>query len=150
MEAIKIHTGLDKFLLLDRIIEYSDAMIIAERRFSKNEKFLAIEAAAQLASYHVRLKLNCEKHAFLLKVERFKYNTSEDLLSGILVLNAELKGETDRSFSYDVTGKKNGEVFFQGSVIIATSDDSATLNADQFKPYYQNSLRCLLKNTEKK
>lgn len=150
MDSINIHTGLDQFLLLDRITDFSDTDIMAEKSFSKDEKFLLIEAAAQLASYHVRLLMKCEKHAFLLKVERFNFLFSESGISGTVRLTASLENTTDRAYSYAILGNTGEKEVFQAHLIIATSDYTDEMKADQFKTYYQNSLSCLLKSTEKK
>lgn len=147
MEPVRIHTGLDQFLALDSISAYSDQWIVGEKLFQGDAPYLAIEATAQLSCYHLRLKVECQKQVFLLKMIEFKWHNAVGVLSGAFTIRADQKSESDQAALYAFTGTRNGTPVFQGQVMVAMTDE---IDGSPAKAYYQNALKRLLKPSPKR
>ncbi len=141
MERIVIHTGLDDFLLLDRIEETGPDRITGFRRFSEAPAYLAVEACAQLCALHVRYLTGFDCHAFLLGIPQCRLPDAE-ILSGEYRINATLQSRSDRAFSYNVTAE-HGSSPVSGKFMIATVPYDRKFRKEILQPHYRKVFACL-------
>jgi hypothetical protein len=149
MEQITINTGLERFVLLDKIAQVTPKYIKGSTHFSKEPIYIGMEALTQLGAMHVRYLVDFQKHAFLLKTKSFSHTsglkTDDKCLSGIYQLSGKQVSKSSNAFSYDVRAEKNNTVCFKGEFIFGTVDYG---NGDGFKrkaveTHYKKVFSCL-------
>ena len=140
-----IKTGLDHFLLIDKISGIDKDRISGERKFLKDPVFLGIEALAQLGALHVRYLFDCNKHAFLLKINKCTFLKNKKL-NGTYKINGLLTGKSDRSFLYLLNLSDSSNKIIDAELTFSTIDYNAVFKKDILKGHYEKVIKCLLKN----
>lgn len=142
METITINTGLQNFLLIDRIADVGDRNICGFKHFSKAPAFHGIEALAQLGALHARYATNFEMHAFLLKISsttiQYYYN-----LDGFFQLSGILESNSTKAFNYQLTAYSNGKVIIEGKFIFALSEYNNAFKKEMLQNHYKKVFSCL-------
>ena len=145
VDTISINTGLDGFVFPSAISKISDRKIDATVLFKQAADFIGIEVLAQTAAMHVRYLCDFNKHAFLLKVERF-----EDTLvlkSNIVYdIYGEVIAKTDFVYSCRLSMCKDGEAVNSGIVVIAVKSYDDIFKKEVLKEYYRNRLNFCMGN----
>lgn len=131
-----------KFLYIDKIKSITNQKIVAYHDSKNNEDWEFVETAAQLCSLHVRWLLNCNKHSFLLKVNRFSLNENK---AGNINLKGELWGRSSDSFKYKFYGFVNNIELFSGELVIGAVSFNHNFNKEKIKKHYKGILKCLMK-----
>ncbi|GEM_PF-519888 len=164
METIEIRSGLNDFLLLDRILECKENKLEAEKYFSCPEQYLLLESCAQAAAFHVRYLCDFDRHAFLLKIKYFqgltvpgsgfqvedhenpeRYNYTQGLeIQGRVDISAEKISSSQTTFAYQVLAWQGEEVLVRGELLIGTTEYNQDLPEDRLRPYYREAFACLL------
>lgn len=137
-----INSGLPDFLLLDAITKAGVKTIAGVRKFSQAPPWLGIEALAQLGAFHVRQLTGFQKHAFLLKINRFILPQSETL-RGRYLLQGTLVSRSSAAFGYELQAKKGKMLEFSGIFLYAAVDYDDTFTESRLHNHYLRTFRCL-------
>lgn len=141
-ETIEINSGLQSVLLLDRITAIGPSDIRGTATFDGEAVFPLIEAMAQLGAFHVRWGDGFERQAFLMKVGRCAL--PEPLPSaGLLKLQGERTGQSDRSFSYRMRAECHGTTVMAGEFWFSTVDYDERFDGARLKDHYEKVFACL-------
>ena len=164
METIEIRSGLNDFLLLDRILDCGDNKLKAEKYFSSPEQYLLLESCAQAAAFHVRYLCDFDRHAFLLKIKYFQGLTvpgslflveeresltgnsldNDSDVQGRVGISAQMISCSQSTFAYHVHAWQGEEVLVRGELLIGTTEYNQDLPEDRLRPYYREAFACLL------
>ena len=147
VNRIEVNTGLDGFVLLDRISETEAATIIGEKGYFNEPFYLGIESLAQLGAYHVRFLTGFERHAFLLKISRCTI-PSRHILNGIYLLKGTLVSQSKSAFCYALQAGKGNKVQIEGEFLYATADYDHMFNKKILQPHYRKVFACLQKKSK--
>jgi len=140
---IKINTGLEGFVLIDRITEAEPAKISGIKEFHGVPAYLGIESLAQLGAYHVRFLTRFERHAFLLKITHCRMPVAQ-VLDGRHLLCGTLMSRSDSAFVYTLEAKKEGESLIHGEFLYGTLDYDHNFKKDILQNHYRKVFSCLL------
>lgn len=145
---ITVHTGLDRFLMVDRITEVSSSRILAEKNILKTEEriFTGIETLAQTGAIHVRYLLNFRKHAFLLSIK--SYDGPAQLPSGLYTISGLCENRSRDAFEYSINAESMDGSSFKGRFLFAVSDYGRDFKRTHLEDHYRNIFSCLTKDTE--
>lgn len=130
------------FVYIDRIINISSNAISGYSKHISNY-WEYIESAAQLCSFHIRLRFNFTKHTFLLKIRNFKLFKTN---SSPIELEANISGIATNSFKFQITGFYKSETILKASVLIGTVDYDSSFNKEQISSHYRKVIKCLMKD----
>lgn len=144
INRIEINSGLEKFVLLDRILEAEDTTIIGKKRYFKDSFYLGIESLAQLGTYHVRFINDFGIHAFLLKISHCHVNGSK-ILHGEYLIDGRLINQSKSSYSYFLRAKKEDEIQIEGEFLFSTLKYNDNFNKKILEKYYRRVFSCLKK-----
>jgi hypothetical protein len=139
---ITIHTGLKRFVLVDRISRVEARAIEGIKTFFNAPVCQGVEALAQLGALHVRHLAGFERHAFLLKINRCVLPLSEALNGGCL-LYAELICQSDSAFTYELVVEQNGQKLLKAECIFAVISYDQAFQKEILKTHYQEAFSCL-------
>jgi hypothetical protein len=147
--TLTVHTGLDRFLMIDRIKEVSTSHILAEKKILKTEDriFTGIETLAQTGALHVRYLLDFSKHAFLLSIK--SYGGPVQLPSGLYTVSGLCKNRSRDAFEYILTAENIDGSTFKGQFLFAVSDYGREFKQTHLEDHYRNIFSCLTKDIEK-
>lgn len=150
MEQLKINTGLESFIMPDKIIGISENTIEAVKSFDADNLILSlkIETLAQVCALHTRYVTEFNRHAFLLKINSFS-ETSIEKVYGDYEFTGKLTGAGKSAFSYSVTSEHNNNKLFKADLIIAVTDYSDTFKQQQLSTHYRGIFSCLTTNIQK-
>jgi len=141
---IEINSGLDGFVLLDRISEAGDEIITGERRYYNDPVYLGIESLAQLGAFHVRFINDFEIHAFLLKISRCHVIGSK-ILDGKYLIDGRLISQSKSSYSYFLRAKKEERIHIEGEFLFSTLKYNNNFNKKILEKHYRRVFSCLRK-----
>ncbi len=141
---IDINTGLDGFVLLDRISEAGDEIIAGERRYYNDPVYLGIESLAQLGAFHVRFINDFEIHAFLLKINHCHVIGSK-ILHGEYLIDGRLINRSKSSYSYFLRAKKEDQIQIEGEFLFSTLKYNDNFNKKILEKHYRRVFSCLRK-----
>lgn len=150
MEQLKINTGLESFILPDKIIQITEKTIKAAKSFDAKNLILSlkIETLAQVCALHTRYVTEFKYHAFLLKISSFT-DTSIEKTYGDYEFTGVLTGAGKSAFSYSITAGQNNDALFKADLIIAVTDYSDTFKQQQLSTHYRGIFSCLTQNIQK-
>lgn len=150
MERLAINTGLQGFVMPDKITHISDRTIEAIKLFDIGNFNLItkIETLAQLCALHTRILTDFESHAFLLKIDEFT-DMSDDKELGEYSLTGKIKSSASTAVSYSVSAYFEAHVKFCATLIIARTDYSDTFNKQPLENHYRKIVECLTKDLHK-
>lgn len=149
MERLIINTGMDEFLMPERILRYTETEIETVRTVASSDDaadWIWIETAAQTAALHTRIGIDFKQHAFLLTIDRFRRTGRP---TGECRVKAVRTGAAGTAFRYDVTGTSSGDVCFSGSLMTAVTDGPSAFDQKRLSDHYKKIVSCLMKNSEK-
>ncbi len=144
---IEVNTGLDDFVLLDRITEAGDEIITGEKRYYNDPVYLGIESLAQLGAYHVRFLTGFENHAFLLKINQCTI-PPHHVLNGIYLLKGTLVSQSKSAFCYALQAGKENKVQIEGEFLYATIDYDRMFNKKILQAHYRKVFSCLQRESK--
>ncbi len=144
VNRIEVNTGLDGFVLLDRILETGDKIITGEREYYNDPVYLGIESLAQLGAYHVRFINDFEIHAFLLKINRCCVIGSK-ILYGKYLIDGRLINQSKSSYSYFLRSEKEDQMQIEGEFLFSTLKYNKNFNKKILKKHYRRVFSCLRK-----
>lgn len=144
---MKINSGLEDFVLLDKISETGAATIAGEQTYFNDPAYLGIESLAQLGAYHVRFLTGFEKHAFLLKINQCTIPASH-VLNGIYLLEGTLVSQSKSAFCYALQAGKGNKVQIEGEFLYATIDYDLMFKKEILQAHYRKVFSCLQKESK--
>jgi len=147
VSKIKINSGLDDFVLLDRITEAGDEIITGKRRYYNDPAYLGIESLAQLGAYHVRFINDFEIHAFLLKINQCIIPANH-ILNGSYLLKGTLVSQSKSAFCYALQAGKGNKVQIEGEFLYATIDYDRMFNKKILQAHYRRIFSCLQRESK--
>jgi hypothetical protein len=139
---ITINTGLDRFVLVDKIHMLDKTHIRGTRTFINTPVYLGIESLAQLGAFHVRCLIGFKRHAFLLKITRC-ITPAHEKLNGTYALTGKLVSNSASAFSYVLQAMLEGNIQMEGEFLFATTDYDHGFKKDILEKHYRNLLSCL-------
>ncbi len=147
MERLIINTGLDGFIMPDKITMLTATTIEAVKIIddANNKDYIKNETMAQICALHTRFCLDYEKHAFLLKTNEFII-TSDLTDYGEILINAEIMSSGKEAFLYNVRAFQTSTELFTGKLLIAVTDYGDTFKKEMLKEHYRNIFSCLTKD----
>jgi len=144
INRIKVNTGLEDFVLLDRISETGAATIAGKKKYFNVPVYLGIESLAQLGAYHVRFINDFEIHAFLLKISHCHVIGSK-ILHGEYLIDGRLINRSKSSYSYCLRAKKKDRVQIEGEFLFSTLKYNDNFNKKILEKHYRRVFSCLKK-----
>ncbi len=145
---IEVNTGLDGFVLVDKIIQTESQNISGIKTFVNDPAYLGLESLAQLGAYHVRFLTDFKRHAFLLKIT-YCMMPAKALLDGRYKLSGRLLSRSATAFSYFLQGEEENEIQIEGEFLFATVDYDRRFKRAALQGHYRKIFSCL-KNGSKK
>jgi hypothetical protein len=139
---IVVHSGLDGFVMLDRVLEVGVSNITGTRIFSHAPIYTGLEALAQLGAYHVRYLTGFSRHVFLIKIAHCCL-PPEKVLEGEYVLSGNLISQSDTSFCYRLNADKKGKTLMEGEFIFSSIDYDHNFKKDTLHHHYAEVFSCL-------
>lgn len=139
---INISSGLNDFLLLDRIDICRDKDLQAEKLFYCPSSYMLIEACTQAATFHARYLLNFKQHAFLLKINSLNFYSGSKL-PGSIRLEVLKINASQRTYAYRVKAFQQNELFIQGKLLIGTIEYQNRRIQVEHRDFYQKAFSCL-------
>lgn len=137
-----INTGLDNFVLIDKITEAAAGNIRGIKNFSNAPAYLSLESLAQLGAYHVRFLTRFERHAFLLKITSCTM-PAQEVIDGRYLLYGTLIGQSESAFTYKLQAKKENKTHIEGEFLYATVDYNSTFKREILQNHYRKVFSCL-------
>lgn len=146
-QTIRINTGLTSNLMIKEIQGFHSSRIWAISDINNANGpifFPVLEAMAQLGALHVRYLNNFQWHVFLVKVahiilpDRLPVPTN-----AVINLQADMLGNSDRSFSYRIQAWEKNHVVIEGDFWFSTIDYDERFNAAALQPHYRDLWTCL-------
>lgn len=144
INRIKVNTGLEDFVLLDRISEIGAATIAGKKKYFNDPAYLGIESLAQLGAYHVRFLTGFKNHAFLLKISHCHVIGSK-ILHGEYLIDGRLINRSKSSYSYLLRAKKKDQVQIEGEFLFSTLKYNDNFNKKILEKHYRRVFSCLKK-----
>jgi len=144
MNRIEINSGIEDFVLLDRISETGDKIIIGEKKYFNDPLYLGIESLAQLGACHVRFINDFEIHAFLLKIKRCCV-IGNKILHGKHLIDGRLINQSKFSYSYFLRAKKEDQIQIEGEFLFSTLKYNKNFNKKILEKHYRRVFSCLKK-----
>jgi len=143
MEKLTINTGLDRFLLLDRITDVTERTIQGIALLSEEMPvYLLVEAMAQLGAMHVRFVTDFGCHAFLLGISNLCMADTHWHPEGF-AMTGSLENRSTAGFSYTVTTEIRGGHPIAGAFLYATIPYDEMFRRDRLKHHYEKVFSCL-------
>ena len=167
---IVINTGLDSFVLIDKITEAAAGNIGGIKNFVAAPIYLGLESLAQLGAYHVRFLTRFERHAFLLKITSCTM-PAQEVIDGRYFLYGTLISRSESAFTYKLQAKKESnsplpnfnkgqnppippllkggegglldETHIEGEFLYATVDYNSTFKREILQNHYRKVFSCL-------
>ena len=137
MALIEIHSGLQHFNLLTRIDRVFSTEIGATADFNRAPAFCGLEVMAQLAALHVRHGTLFQRHAFLLKVHRYRWRPRK-ALPGCYRLTAECLSQSSDAFTYRVWALGPEDAQLDADLLIGTQAYNDEFREDILQAHYRN------------
>jgi len=144
VNRIEINSGLDDFVLLDRISEIGAATIAGKKKYFNDPAYLGIESLAQLGAYHVRFINDFEIHAFLLKIGHYRV-IGNKILHGEYLIDGRLISQSKSSYSYFLRAKKKDRIQIEGEFLFSTLKYNDHFNKKILEKHYRRLFSCLKK-----
>jgi len=141
MERIRIHTGLDHFIMVDAINGMDANRIDGEVSFENADPTLLLESLAQLAGLHIRYLLDFARHVFLVKIARILL-PEEKSLSGTYRLRGNLVSRSEEAFTYRLEADRENVPVIHGQFLFGTTDYNDDFQKDILQKHYREVLAC--------
>ena len=153
MERINISTGLDGFVLVDKITGVGDSYIKGIKNFKNAPVCFGLESLAQLGAFHVRYINSFKRHAFLLKIDSFSAPSNISLidnsLNGDYLLSGTLDSRSKTAFSYNLEAKTGDKIQIKGKFIFATIEFGSLFKKEILENHYRMVFSCLQSGSKK-
>ena len=147
ISKIEINTGMEGFVLLDRITETGVSNIRGEKKYFNDPVYLGIESLAQLGAYHVRFLTGFKNHAFLLKINRCTI-PARHVLNDSYLLKGILVSQSKFAFCYTLQAGRENKVQIEGEILYATIDYDRMFNKKILQTHYRKVFSCLQKESK--
>ena len=148
VKNISINTGLNGFILVDRIIQAGEQDISGIKTFADAPAYLGLESLAQLGAFHVRYITEFQRHAFLLKIDRCVMPAKVEL-DGTCKLSGTLVSRSASAFSYILQAEGGGGVRIEGQFLFATIPYDETFKKEILQKHYHTIFSCLKSDLRK-
>lgn len=142
---ILINTGLNGFVMLDRVLEVSNSHIVGVRSFSDDPVFLGLESLAQLGAYHIRYLTIFSRHVFLIRIDHFSLPPGK-VMRGEHLLCGNLLHQSDSSFLCRLKAEMENKTVMEGEFLFAAVDYNHNFQRDNLRHYYASVFSCLQKD----
>ncbi len=142
---IVINTGLNGFIMLDRILEVSESHIVCTRSFSGAPVYAQLEALAQLGAYHIRHLTGFSRHVFLIKIARCSLPRGKDM-EGEYLLSGNLLSRSDSSFHCLLKAEKGDSAVMEGEFLYAAVAYDHNFRSGSLRRHYAKVFSCLQKD----
>lgn len=142
MERIEINTGLDGFVMLDRITDAGADFISGEVKLYGADPTLLLEAMAQLGGMHIRSGSDFQKHAFLVKIT----NTvipADRLPDGTYTMKGTIVSRSASAFSFRMEAGIEQEVLIRGDFLLGVVDYDSEFKEDLLQKHFREVFACL-------
>jgi hypothetical protein len=130
-----IHFGVERFILLDRIISHSAKELTTEKNFIEAPAYLALEAMAQAGGMHFRKCMDFSRHAFLLSIQQAPL-PSVATFSGCGTATAIQTARTYSTAAYTISFNC-GEMKLEGSFLFGTTEFGKQFSKDSLTTHYK-------------
>lgn len=139
---IVIHTGLNDFVMLDRVLEVSASHIMGSRSFSDAPVYLGLESLTQLGAYHIRHLVSFSRHVFLLKIVHCSLPPAQ-ILNGKYMLSGSLLSRSNSAFSCRLKAESEEKLIFEGHFLYASVDYDENFKKGALRRHYRKVFSCL-------
>lgn len=136
MAIITVHSALNHFRLLKRITRLSASGLQADAEFDGLPRYAVLECMAQLATLHVRFRLDFKRHAFLLKVGQAAWPIDESL-TGLWRLTAEPGSQSSNTFAYHVKAQAPTGGTLKADLLIGSKPYDDEFKEHRLMPHYK-------------
>ena len=136
METLNISSRMPHFRLISKVTAVSPAHMEAEAKLNDAPSYAGLEIMAQAAALHVRRKMNCARHAFLLSVQHCTMPPIAPL-TGCYRVKAVLRHQSDDAFSYRVVAAGPDGHRFECELLIGTRSYDDRFSEAELSTHYQ-------------
>jgi hypothetical protein len=138
-----ICSGMNDFVLIDRIIAIGPDKIRAVKVMKRAPIFSGIEALAQAGAIHTRYLNDFDRHAFLLKIQHCSLPPGREL-DGEFLISGVLTGQSAASFLYRLSLEKSGQPVMEGEFLIGTVAYDIRFPQGILENRYRDLFACLI------
>lgn len=142
MREIRLHSGLENYILVKGITRADGEGIAGFTVFDQAPLSLGMEALAQLAALHLRWRMDFTRHAFLMTIRGCRVESTAPL-TGQLELEGICVGRTKAAAAYRLQALRDGGAVIAGSFLIATLAYGAEFQEIRLKEHYRSLWRAL-------
>lgn len=149
METLTIRTGRKGFVMPERILCLEPLHIATVKTMDEidTQVHTGVETLAQTGALHVRYLSGFDRHAFLLKIER--YSAKTPCPPGTYRISGHLVSQSRLAYAYDLSATFDDECWFKGHFLFAVRDYDQAFQKSTLEPHYRNLLACLTSDTPK-
>lgn len=142
MERITINTGLERFVMIDRITEVAADSISGEAELTGADPTLLVEAMAQLGGIHIRAGSDFRKHAFLVKVANADVPAGR-LPDGTYTVRGTVVSRSESAFAYRMEAGMQPGVLIQGDFLLGVVEYNDEFRQDLLQRHFREVFACL-------
>lgn len=132
----------------ERILHLDKERIELLKTVAENEAQIhtGIETLAQTGAFHLRHRCGLDRHAFLLKIDRYH---SRELwpTPGCYTVQGHLVGGSSQAFAYDLSAILDDTTCFEGRFLFALRDYDQAFQREVLETHYRKLLSCLKNDT---
>ena len=137
-----IHTGLNDFIMIDRILEVNASHIVGTSSFPNVPVYLGIESLAQLGAFHIRHLIDFTRHVFLMKITHCSLS-ARHFHKGEYMFFGNLSGQSNSAFSCRLRAERNKKTIIQGDFLYASVDYDRNFKKEILQRHYRKMFSCL-------
>lgn len=139
---IEINTGLNGFIMIDRIAAVTSSHITGRKSFSDAPAYLGLESLAQLGAFHLRWLIDFSRHVFLLKIVSCSLPVSL-ILNGDYTISGRIISRSETAFSCKLTTEVDGKEAIAGDFLYASVDYDTNFKKETLHHHYRKLFSCL-------
>ena len=139
---IEINTGLNGFIMIDRIATVTSSHITGTKSFADAPVYLCLESLAQLGAFHIRWLIDFSRHVFLLKIVSCSLPLCR-ILNGDYTLSGRIISRSETAFSCKLRTEMDGKAAITGDFLYASIDYDANFKKETLHHHYRKLFSCL-------
>ncbi|ADU65246.1 hypothetical protein Selin_0495 [Desulfurispirillum indicum S5] len=129
--------------LLEYIVSLDETQALASARIDDDSHFVIQETVVQLAALHVRHRLRCERHVFLLALQQWQLHVARQAVPGPLAVRSTITAASSEGFACHGALVRQGAVLAEGHFLMGTMAYGGDFAESLLRPHYQEVIRCL-------
>lgn len=142
MERVAINTGLERFVMIDRITDVAADSIAGEVELNGADPTLLVEAMAQMGGMHIRAGSDFRKHAFLVKIANADV-PADRLPDGTYTIRGTIVSRSESAFAYRMEAGIHPAVLIRGDFLLGVVEYNDEFRQDLLQKHFREVFTCL-------